>query len=580
MAEAMAFERAGARPLRRRAGRLSARGAGLAVVALIFVLVGLPIAFLLYGASRTGSPGVAGAAFTFAHWKAVYVDWEFAEPLLNTLVLGFTVAVLAVIVGMILAWLVARTDMPGRSSLALLLVVPLMISPLITGLAWIALAAPKAGFINSFAVRWLGLSGPVFDIYSFAGITLVMVMHYAPYTYLAVLAALRTMDASMEEAAQALGAGPIRTAFKITLPLIWPAIASSGLLVFIFAAENFSVPTMLGTPIGYETIPSMLYLLLNQAPSSPSKAAALGTLLIWVAFLGTWLQRRQLRKAKRFVTIAGKGSGGQLVRLGSLRYLGLTLCLAYLLFALVLPYLALILGSFMSFVTPRITLKLFTLKNYALAFDPEHLGPLWNTLVLCLGAGFVTVMVGLALSYAIQRILPRRLGAILDYTVIVPNTSPAMVLAIGLLWMFLALPFNIYGTLWVLAIAYFVRFVGYAVRTSGATLMQISPDLEEAARVQGASRLRTFLQITLPLARESVMSIWTLLFILLFLEISATILLYSSNTQTLSVLLWNQLASGRQPPAFAIGVVQSTLIFLILAVTHRAFGTMRHMIDK
>jgi iron(III) transport system permease protein len=546
-------------------------------VLITLAIIALPLGYLLYGSIRSAAPGTAGAAFTSSNWRAVYLKGAYNSALIHTLLLSFTVAVCSIVLGTVLAWLIARTDMPGRGWLGLLLALPIMISPLITSLAWVALAAPKAGFLNVFAHQSLGKTTPILNIYTFHGIVLVMVLHYAPYAYLAALAALRNMDGSLEEAAQMLGSSPIRTAMRMTLPLLWPTLTSSGLLIFVFASDNFSVPTMLGTPVGYQTIPAELYQLLNLSPASPTRAAAVGTLLLWIALVGTLLQRRILRRSRRYVTVAGKGGARRTVALGPWRFLGLLVCLGYLFFAVVLPYLALILGSLMSFVTSKFSTKLFTFDNYRQALDPQYLTPLRNTLVLCLATALVTAVAGVLLSHLIQRRLPRRIAAITDYAVIIPNAAPAMVLAIGLLWVFLALPLHVYGTLWLLAIAYFTRYLGYGVRTSAATLLQLSPDLEEAARVQGATPSRSFRDVTLPLMRSTLLSIWTLLFVL---EISATILLYSPNSQTMSVVLWNQLANSNQPTAFAIGVVQTTIIFVVLAFAQRVFGTMRHIADR
>jgi iron(III) transport system permease protein len=557
--------------------RISDRAMSVVTVVVALVLVVLPLGYLLYGSIRSAAPGTPGAQYTGSNWADVYLKGSYDGPLVHTLELSATVAVIAVALGVAMAWLVTRTDMPGRGWLTLVLALPVMISPLITSLAWVALAAPEAGFINSFAHQWFGRSTPLFNIYSFQGIVLVMVLHYTPYAYLAVLGALRNVDSALEEAAQMLGSSPIRTAVRMTLPLLWPTLTSAALLIFVFATDNFSVPTMLGTPVGYQTLPSELYQLLNLSPTSPTKAAAVGTLLLWVAVVGTFLQRRVLRRASRYVTVAGKSGARRPVSLGAWRWVGIAICIVYLLLAVALPYLALILGSLMSFVTPHITMSLLTLSNYQQALSPQYLMPLRNTLILCLATALVTALAGVLVSYLVQRRLPRRVAAVTDYAVMLPNAAPAMVLAIGLLWASLSLPLPVYGTLWLLAIAYFTRYLGYGARTSGAALAQLSPDLDEAARVHGASASRSFRDITLPLMRSTVLSVWTLLFVLFFLEISATILLYSPNSETIAVVLWNQLANSNQPTAFAIGVVQSTIIFVVLAIAQRIFGTMRHV---
>lgn len=549
----------------------------LAVVVTV-VLVAMPLGYLLWGSFRTAPPGAAGAVFTLRNWAEVYLGPEYRVPLLHTLLLSLAVALFSVIVGSGMAWLVARTDMPGRRALGLLLLLPIMVSPLITSLAWVALAAPNAGFLNAIWHQ-LHLGTSLFNIYSFPGMVLVMGLHYAAYSYLAILSALSNMDASMEEASRLLGARALRTALRMTFPLIWPAIAASFLLCVVMAAENFAVPTMLGTPEGFQTIPAELYHLVT-AQGNTVRAAAVGTLLLWIALIGTIWQRRIARRARRYVTVGGKSGARSTVVLGGTRFVASGLCWIYLLLAVILPYFALLFGSFLSFITPVINSKVLTLSNYLSITDASNLASFRNSLLLCAIAALATTLFAVLIGHLIQRRLPRRLAAFTDQVVMLPNSASAMVLGIGFLWAFLALPIGIYGTWFALGIAYLTRYLGYGVRTSNATLIQLDPALEEAARMQGATGMRAFRDITFPLLRSTVAPLWMLLFVLFFLEISATILLYTPSTETFSVLVWNQLANDEQPAAFAMAVVQSTIIFAILAIGQRLFGTLRHVADR
>lgn len=552
--------------------------AGSVLLAALFVLIAAPVVAVFYGSFRTDAPGTPGAAFTLANWQTAYLAPTYLQALGRTVLLALVVSAAAVAIGGGLAWIVARTDTPARGSLALLLLVPLMISNLVTTLAWIALAAPNAGFINTAVRHWTGIR-TVFDIYSFAGIVLVHVLHYSSFAFLALFAALRAIDASLEEASYMVGVGRFATAWRMTLPLISPTLATSFLMIFVFVAENFSVPTLLGTPVGFQTLPAMIYQAMAVEPAQPTLAAACGTVLLWVALFGAILQRRITAHAKNYATITGKSTRPRLVHLGAWRYATLAVVLLYLLFAVVLPYLALLLGSFMSFLTANFRPSVFTLANYRALFTPDNLVPLENSLLLAGVGGFGLTLAYVLLSHALAR-LPRRWSGAAEFVTIIPTAIPALILGVGLIWTFVGLPLPIYGTMAILVIAYFLRNLGTGLRQANTAFGQVSAELSEAARMTGASRFGALFEIVLPIIRPAMLSLWTLLFIVIFMEVSATILLYVPATRTLSTVLWNDMGSGSQPRAFAIAVAQASLIFVILFATNRQFGALRAAISS
>ena len=550
------------------------------VVAGAIVLVLVPVAYIFFGSFRTAAPGSPHAGFTLQNWITVYGSPDYLIPLANTVMLSGLTAALSIVVGGTLAWIIARTDAPWRNQLALLLVVPLMISNLITALAWVALAAPNAGLINALLRAVFGIR-TTFNIYSFGGIVLVLTLHFSSLAFLAFFAALRSVNSSLEEASYMLGAGPLRTAIKMTLPLIWPTIAATFLIIFVSVAENFSVPALLGGPVGFYTLPSQIFLDMEAVePSNPTVAAATGTMLLWIAALGVMWQRRILRNASRYVTIVGKSGGSyRLVRLGPWRYAATGFVILFLLLGAGLPYVVLVLGSFLGFVTSHITPSILTLDNYRRLFSESSLFHVRNSLLLAGLGGLAATVFYVFLTYFIGR-LPRRFAAAADILTIVPNAIPAMVIGVGLVWAFVGSPLPIYGTPVILVIAYFTRWVGFGVRHSQAALTQVSAELTEAARISGASPLMAFRHITLPLIRPAMLSLWTMLFIFIFMEISATIILYSPDTATLPVILWNNMTSGYQTRAYAVAVLQTTIIFVVLYVTNRLFDTLRNTLER
>jgi iron(III) transport system permease protein len=376
-----------------------------------------------------------------------------------------------------------------------------------------------------------------------------------------------------------LGAGALRTGIRMTLPLISPTIGTTFLVIFVFVCENFSVPTLLGTPVNFHTLPSLIYFNMAITPAEPTLAAASGTLLLWVALVGAIWQRRIASRAGRYVTIGGKGSRPRITRLGRWRYLATGFVVLFLVLSVALPYTALILGSLLTFLTPNLRPSVFTLDNYRTLFDGDNLTPVINSLVLSVGGGLGMTFLYLVISYLLTR-TRRTWGALVDYVTIIPTAIPALILGVGLVWTFVSLPVPIYGTMAILLIAYFTRYIGYGVRHAGNAFNQVSSDLAEAARIGGASPWRAFRDILLPIIRPSILSLWTVLFIFVFMEVSATILLYSPATRTLPTVLWLHMGSGSQTRAFAIAVLQATLIFLVLLVANRKFGTLRATLDE
>ena len=551
--------------------------AGVVVVTLLLILA--PVGTIFYGSLRTDAPGSPDAGFTFANWVKVYSAPDYLAALLNTMLLAATVAMLSVLVGGLMAWIIARTDAPGRHVLARLVVLPLMISTLVTTLAWIAIAAPNAGFINAWTRGLTGIK-TLFDIYSFSGIVLVLVLHYASFAFLALFAALRAIDGALEEASAMSGAGPLHTTLHLTLPLIWPSTASTLIAIFVLVAENFSVPALLGTPVGFDTLSARIFTDMAVTPARPTQAATAGTMLLWLALAASLWQRRLAGASGRYATVGGKGGGrSRLAELGRWRYLASGFVVLFVVTAVVLPYLALVLGSLMKFLTPNLKLSLFTLENYASVLDGDNWLAVENSLLLSAPGGLGIVLAYVLLAH-IVRTSRGAMSVLVDLVTVIPTALPALVLGVGLVWAFVGSALPIYGTMAILLIAYFVRYIRIGVQHALNAFGQLGGDLGEAARVCGASRFQALRDIEAPIIQPSIMTLWTLMFIFIFMEISATILLYSPSTATLPTVLWNDMASGFQTRAFAVAVVQATLIFVILALTDWKFGTLKATLER
>jgi iron(III) transport system permease protein len=558
------------------AGFDAERIVGRGLFVLVLVLISLPLAFLAYGSFMSDSPAAPGAHFTGAIWYEVYTSPTMLKAFGHTMLLAALSAALSVVIGTSLAWIVGRTNAPGSRVLAPLLVVPLMVSTLVTSLAWIALAAPNAGLINVAARMVFGR--PLVDIYSVGGMVMVLSLHYASFAFVAAFAALRSIDASIEEASYVLGAGPFRTALRTTIPLIVPTLVSTFLLIFIFVSENFAVPMVLGGSISFDTLMSQIYNALQSYPTRLNFAAAAGTMLLSTAVVGTLWQRRVLAIANRYVTVSGKGSRRIVLDLGRWRFAATALVLAYLFLSVVIPYASLLLGSFMTFVTPRFSPAVFTLKNYYRLLDWSYLRPAINSFLVAGVGACVAVGIYTLLAHSIRR-SGSWLGRVIDYAVMIPTVLPALVLGVGFLWAYVILPVPLYGTIWILFLGYLTRYVGQGTKQAGAALVQVSEDLPEAARVAGASPLRALGTITLPVLGPSLKLILVLIFIKFFMEVSLTVVLYTPQTMTLPILLWSRMGGGYMTEAFAIAVVESTIIFIVLAAANLRVGLLREALD-
>lgn len=548
----------------------------LTALVVVALLVLTPVCFLVYASLLSDAPGSRSAQLTLRNWTTLAAP-EHLQALFNTLQLALYVTVASVVIGTILAWLVSRTDLPWAGTFSTLLVLPILLAPLLTALAWTVLAAPRAGFINVVFHRLVPVEWPLFDVYSLGGMVLVMTLYFVPFAYLVVLGALRGVDGSYEDAARIAGAGLLRTLREVTLPVVWPSLASSALLIFALASEQLAVPTLLGLAAHVPTLQYDIYVAMIQSPVNPNYAATAGTLLMAISLVGVVLYRRSLGLSRRFVTISGKATPPRRTKLAGLRYPAVAFVLLYLVASVVAPYGALVLGSFLKFVSPDISPETFTTANYVRLFqDSAMLDSARNSLMYSLIAATVTLVFGGIMSYVIVR---QRgwVSQAMDTIATLPLSIPAISLGLGLLWTYIYVPIGIYGTGWILGVAYLTRFNPQSMRTLSASLVQIDPDLEFATRIHGASALRAAWDVTRPLLTPALMAAWVLLFVQMMLEISMTIMLYTPRTATVAISIWFAYFGGQTVLAYTLAVIMATFSFVVILFGQRFFGLLRHV---
>ena len=510
---------------------------------------------------------------SLAALRDVYTTSEYLGYLWSTLVLATWVTLLSLVYGVAMALLVARTNIGGKGMLDFMIIMPLFLSPFAGMMAWVALGSEKSGLVNG-AIQSLfgdiGLHvGPVINIWSYGGIVWVMFLFFCPFAYLFTIGGLTSMDASLEEAARMSRATPFQTLMKITLPMSAPAILASGLLIFVLAAELYTIPGMIGSIIGYTTLPWKIYQDSTAFPVHTAHAAAGGTLLLWVTVLGVWLQRRMTRQGQRFVTVSGKGFRAKPMDLGYWKLAAYAIIGFYIMCADILPFGGLLLSSFMKYSAPSITADVLTLKNYSDLINLPGIGTaLWNTIWLAVLSGMACVAIGLVISFGELR-RPGVMTAWLAFISVLPVAVPGIVYGVGLQWVFLRTPF--YGTTLVLLLAYVAKFLPFAVVVSRSAVLQIHPELEQSARMSGASGLVALRAITMPLLKPTLIGILFFVMLMSIKELSASVLLYTQRSQVLSVLTWNYMDAGNYQFAAAIGVIQTIMMILLVVLTRAVF---------
>lgn len=488
----------------------------------------------------------------------------------NTLFVGVGTTALAVAVGGALALVLVRIDTPGRAALEQFVILPLYVTPLLTAIAWSWLGSPRGGLINLFGREVLGIADPLVNLHSAGGVIFVSALAYAPLPFLLVGGALRAMDPSLEDSARIHGASPAKTFARVTLPLALPAALGSAMLVFVQAMGLFSVPAVLGMPAGFHVVGTEIYRLINNYPQRAGQAAAWGLLLLAVTAVFVALQAAVLNR-RSFVTVTGKAFRPRRIAVGPVRHFLAGLVWFYVAVAVALPVLTLAWAALVNFLTVDVKLMAFDLRHfrYVLFTYPKTYLAARNSLLLGAATATCVCAIGLAAGWVIVRTRGRMRG-FLDQVSMMPLALPPIVLALGLLWTYVGLTLvPIYGTIFILLVAYVTHYLPFGVRAASGALRQLHPELEDAARVAGAGLAKTLRLVVLPLTRPTLAAAWTLLFILAMQEVSASILLYTSRSTVLSVAVFDLWEAGNVNALAALSVMQLVVTFVALALVLR-----------
>jgi iron(III) transport system permease protein len=539
--------------------RLSAfRGRGFTIVLLIYAVLAVTVVYPLLAVLIQSFSESSG--LTTEKIREVFSTPKIVEAIWNTLIISVLTVIFAGTVGVALAWLIARSNMPFRRVFDPLNMIPFYLSSVVGALSWQIVAAPRSGIINELLKPIFG--GPLFNIYSVGGIALVLGLFYSPYVYLFTLGSLQSMDASLEDSARMSGASKFTTAIRITLPLSAPAILSSCILVFVTAAGIFGVPLVLGVPGSINTLSTLIYTAVNEYPADFAKAAILSSALFLFTAVFTIAQILLLR-GRRFTTVTGKGYRPRRVDLGRWRWAGVAANSAYLVFVIG-PFIALLLVSFQDAWTGGFAWSRLTLANYHKVIFVDaiaHRGLINSIFISTIGAT-VAVAVCMLLALVIHRTrLPGREG--LAPLAMVPVTVPGIVLGLGFLIALIATP--LYGTLWIIMIAYIVHYLPTGLRNGESLVLAVSRELDESARMSGASWSRAMVRIVMPLVAPGMISMWLLLFVTYIREVSSSMMLFTFGTETVSIALIQIMEYEPYGVSGAFGVLQTLLVLACVA---------------
>jgi len=545
----------------------------IGAIAFVLYLAGVPLVMLLYGSVRSAPIGEPGATYTIQNYVKAYFDKEFYFLLLNSIYYGLGTYTLTFLIGTFLAWVSERTNTPLKKLFVVMSLIPFIIPGILSTISWILLLSPKIGLINLVVKDFLGLESAPFNIYTMWGMIWAESIHLYPLVFLLMSAAFRNMDTSLEEAALTAGSSTFSTFCRVTLPLMRPAMFSVLLINFIRGIEAFEVPALIGVPAKISVFTTKIFLAIHQFPSDFGLAGAYAVTLLVISTTGVLIYGRITRREERYATVTGKGYRPRVIDLGVWKYL--TLGVSFLIFflAVILPVFVLLWSSFIPYygVPSRELIEKMTWANYQYILNyPLALTAFKNSFYLSVGsATLVMLLTSLIAWITVKTKLPGR--ALLDNMTFIPIAMPGIVLGVSLIWVYLTLPIPIYGTIWVLLLAYITKFMPYGIRAASASMIQINKELEEASLTAGGTWFQTFRKVILPLLMPGFTAGWIYISIIALRELSTSILLYSYNSTVLSIMAFDLWEGGQYTYVCALGVLM-VLLLVTMAFVARKLG--------
>ena len=531
-----------------------------------------PLSLIFYQSFLSAPFFDAKKAFGLDAYEFIFADSDFWQALLNSILIAAGMTLIAIPLGGVLAFVMERTDFPGKRWIEPMLLVPSFVSPMVLAFGYVVAAGP-VGFYSVWATELFG--GVPWGIYSLPAMAVIAGLTHVPNVYIYASSALKNLGSDVEEAARIAGASPFRVAVTVSLPLIMPALLFSAVLVFFLGIELFGLPLVLGDPEGHLVLSTYLYKLTNKL-GTPSYhlMAAVAICIVALTIPLVLLQRKLLQNARRYATIKGKAGRIRELPLGKWKWFAVALIGFWLFVSVIVPLSGIALRAFVTNWGFGVNLaEAFTLDNFRAVFDePTHVRAIWNTILIGTVGGAITVACYTAIGFATHR---RNDGwsRIVDYLVLVPRAVPGLLIGLAFLWVFLFFPplTPLRQTIFSMWIAYTVVWLAYGMRLISSSMMQVSTELEEAARTVGASRGRISREITLPLIRHGLIGSWLLVFMIFEREYSTGVYLLAPGTEVIGAELVSLWQGGAIDVVAALSLINIVLVFIGLAFALR-FG--------
>jgi iron(III) transport system permease protein len=539
----------------------------LVLIAVLVFLIASPMLRLIIASLQEPDTG----RLTLANYVEAYGSVRHLRAVANSLELGLGVALLAGLFGVPMAWAVSRTDMPAKGFVRLMVFGAFITPPYLGAIGWILLAGPNAGWLNKLWMASTGAGHGVFNVYSMPGLILVVAVTSFPYVFIFVNSALDLVSSEMEDAANILGAGTLKTTLRITLPLVVPAIVGGLIVSFLEAIALFGAPALIALPARFHVVSTQLWEFF-ESPVRVEEAAAFALPLLLITVLMFWLQRAILGR-RGYASVTGKGGERRMIRLGPWRWVMLGYALFVCSLSVLLPMAVLLQASFARAWGRGLALDNLTLNNftYLLFEQTQAQQAIVNTFVYSGATAFAAIGLSLAIAYVVnRRIIP--FGNVLGFLCMAPFVIPGIVLAIGFYAAYAPPPLALYGTAAILILAYTTRFLPIAYASSSAAMRSISAEMEEAVRILGGGRLTAIRKVLAPLIKKSLAGAWLLVFIPATRELSAAIFLVGPNTRVISVMLFDLSEEGNFEVLAALGAILLVITIAIAALGFRIIG--------
>lgn len=544
------------------------------VAVLTAVMVIGPLAPIVMQAFLDKPLYVDEAALTSSNFVRLFTEAGMGTIALNTLYFSVLTMAIAQVFGAVMAVVIGRSNLPGRSWMGELLIWPLFVSNLVIAFGWFTMYGPS-GYITLGMQAWTGTAP--WNLYSLTGMGLVAGLSQAPLTYLMCIGAVTKADAQLEAAARSAGASPMRALLSVTVPMMRPAMIYSAVLNFVIGVEMLAIPLVFGGPAGLHTVTTFLYDQgINAAVQSDYGivgAAALMLLLV-VGFL-VWLQGRLMRNSDRFVTVRGKASRPAIVDLGKWRWPAFALVFAYLFFTVIAVFAGILMRASVTFLTPLVPFwDLLTTHNFELIFSqPSYVRSIWNSVVISLVGGVIGTIVVVMIAFVARR-SNFRFNRALEYIALFPRSLPGIIAGLGFFYAVVWIPGLdiLRGTIWILVAAFVLRYIPIGFGTVAPALSQIGAELDRAARISGADWWSTMRHIVLPLLRPALFSTFALLFIHFFKEYVTAVFLYQSGSEIIGTTMLALYAQGDNGPVSALAAVQVIITALFVFTARRLLG--------